>query len=122
VINLVYYCYNCGKELPEGAIYCTKCGTRTVLGGQSVNTPSDEMRETFTKMSQEMEHAFSLAAKELQEAFQTARTHIQKTASKELIICSNCSEKNVPNAKYCTKCGGMFARTEATSQANEKQA
>ena len=88
------YCSNCGEKLSKDALFCPKCGIKTVKGTESnAAAPSDEMREAFTRMSQEMEKAFSIAAKEIQEAFQTARSNIQKTLYKEPVACPNCGEK-----------------------------
>ena len=100
------YCHNCGEKLPENALFCPKCGTKTAMGAASnAASPSDEMREAFVKISQEMEKAFNIAAKEVQEAFQTARNNVQRSINKEPIICPNCGEKNAPSAAYCFKCG-----------------
>jgi uncharacterized membrane protein YvbJ len=100
------YCSNCGEKLPKDALFCPKCGTKAAMAaGASAGTPSDDMREAFTKMSQELEKAFNVAAKEIQEAFQTARTNIQKNLYKETITCPNCGEKNPGNSVYCFKCG-----------------
>jgi len=72
------YCHICGDKLPKDALYCPKCGTKTVqFGNPSASTSTDEMRDAFNKMSQEMEKAFNAAAKEIQQAFQTARTNVQ---------------------------------------------
>ncbi len=83
MVNPMTYCSNCGEKLPKDALFCPKCGTKAAtVAGASAGTPSDEMREAFTRMSHEMEKAFSIAAKEVQEAFQTARNNIQKTSTK----------------------------------------
>jgi predicted amidophosphoribosyltransferase len=114
MVNPMTYCHNCGEKLPKDALFCPKCGTKAAtVAGASAGTPSDEMREAFTRMSQEMEKAFSIAAKEVQEAFQTARTNIQKNLYKEPIICPNCGEKNLGNAVYCSKCGKPLPTAQA---------
>jgi ribosomal protein L40E len=108
------YCHKCGTPLPENAFFCPKCGSETVQGVQTDASSSDQMREAFTRMSQEMEKAFTIAAKEIQEAFQTARSNIQKTVYKEPVICSNCGEKNLSNATYCTKCGKTLSSLQTS--------
>jgi rRNA maturation endonuclease Nob1 len=103
------FCHNCGEKLPEDALFCPKCGTKTAIGAASnVASPSDEMREAFVKMSHEMEKAFNIAAKEVQSAFQTARSNVQKTIYKEPVVCSSCKEKNEANAAFCFKCGNKL--------------
>ncbi len=100
------YCHNCGEKLSSNALFCSKCGAKTIQGtGASAATPADELREAFNKMSQEMEKAFNIAAKEMQDAFQTARNNIQKSLYKEPIVCPNCGEKNPAHSVYCFKCG-----------------
>ena len=100
------YCSHCGKDLPEGALFCPNCGAKTLEGVKAkAASPSDEVREAFNKASVELEKAFNIAAKEIQEAFKTARGNIQKNFYKEPIVCPNCGEKNPSNAEYCVKCG-----------------
>jgi uncharacterized membrane protein YvbJ len=100
------YCSNCGEKLSEDALFCPKCGTKAVKGVETVApTISDDLKETFTKMSQELEKAFSVAAKEINIAFQTASENIKKSLQKEPVACPNCGEKNPSDAIFCYKCG-----------------
>jgi len=113
------FCHKCGATLPDEAFFCPKCGAETPQGVQAnATSPSDQMREAFTRMSQEMEKAFNIAAKELQEAFQIARSNIQKNIHKEPIICPNCGEKNPYGSAYCTKCGKSLINMQ-TSKPDE---
>jgi predicted amidophosphoribosyltransferase len=108
------YCSNCSEKLPKDALFCPKCGIKTVKGVvTNAASPSDEMHEVFTRMSQEMERAFSIAAKEMHEAFQTARINIQKSLSKEAVVCANCGEKNLSSAVYCFRCGKKVQSEQA---------
>ena len=100
------YCSNCGEQLFEDALFCPKCGTRTVKGmEENVPSPKDELREAFAKMGQELDKAFSIAAREINAAFQTASENIQRSMKKEKIVCSSCTAKNPSNAIYCYQCG-----------------
>jgi ribosomal protein L40E len=118
-VVLMTYCHNCGEKLPKDALFCSKCGTKTIQGvNANAVTPSDELREAFNKMSREMEKAFNLAAKEVQEAFQTARSNIQKSMYKEPVVCPNCGEKNPALSVYCFKCGTKLP-TEQTEKTNK---
>jgi len=100
------YCSNCGEKISEDALFCPKCGTKTVKGVESnVTGPSDELKAAFAKMSRELEKAFSIAAKEINVAFQTASENIQKSLHKEQVVCSSCGEKNPNDAVFCYDCG-----------------
>lgn len=100
------YCSNCGEKIPEDALFCPKCGTKTMKGVETnVPGPSDELKAAFAKMSRELEKAFSVAAKEINAAFQTASESVQKSLRKEQVVCSSCGEKNPSNTVFCYKCG-----------------
>jgi ribosomal protein L40E len=100
------FCSNCGEKLPEDANFCTKCGFRTKLGAEAgVSTPSEDWRETFSKMGVEMEKVFQTAAKEIQKAIKTVREDVRESRSRQLVVCKSCGEKSPINASFCTKCG-----------------
>lgn len=100
------YCSHCGAQISEDALFCSKCGTRTVVGMKAgAATSSEEMREILIRMSREMENAFHLAAKNVQDAFETAKKNVHKTVTNEATVCPNCSKKNSTDATYCHKCG-----------------
>ncbi len=100
------YCSNCGEKLSKDALFCSKCGTKAIKSVETASpTISDDLKETFTKMSQELEKAFAVATKEINAAFQTASENIKKSLQKETVACPNCGEKNPSDAIFCYKCG-----------------
>jgi uncharacterized membrane protein YvbJ len=100
------YCSNCGEKLSESALFCPKCGAKTIKGVEkAAPTISGELEKTFTKMSQELEKAFAVAAKEINAAFQTASENIKKSLQKEPVACPSCGKKNPSDAIFCYNCG-----------------
>ncbi len=103
------YCSNCGEKIPDDALFCQKCGTKTVKGVEAnVSGPTEELKEAFAKMGQELDKVFSIAAKEINAAFQTASENIQKSLKKEKITCSSCGKKTLSNATFCYQCGNKL--------------
>lgn len=105
------YCSNCGGKIPEDALFCPKCGTKTVKGAEAnAKYPSDEMREAFTRMGIELEKAFSTAAVEIHAAFKKAAANMNaKSAGQEAIVCRNCGVKNQSGAIFCRNCGNKLS-------------
>ena len=103
---VMVFCSSCGKELPENAYFCSRCGVITRMGVEvGVGTPWDELRDAFSKMGEEMEKAFATAGREIEKAFKTTREKIRETTSKESVVCSHCGEKNIAGTRFCYKCG-----------------
>jgi len=104
------YCSKCGNNFPEDAYFCPHCGVRTQAGVEAgAASPSDEIRESLSRMGKEMEKAFTIAAKEVHEAFKTARDNLRQTPQKEDVKCVDCGETNSSDDKYCGKCGRKLA-------------
>ena len=100
------FCSSCGKELPENAYFCPRCGVMTRRGVEmEVGTPWDEVRDAFSRMGEEMEKAFATAGREIEKAFKTVREEVKEATRKESIVCPDCEEKNVAGAIFCYRCG-----------------
>ena len=100
------FCSNCGKELPEDAFFCPKCGIRTSKGVEAgISPPREDLKDAFARMGEEIEKASSIAGREIKKAFKTAREEIRHAISREPIVCSHCGEQNFADARFCYKCG-----------------
>jgi uncharacterized membrane protein YvbJ len=108
------YCSNCGGKIPDDALFCPKCGIKTVKGAEThAKYPSDEMREAFTRMGIELEKAFSTAAVEIHAAFRKAAAEMNpKPAEQEAMACKNCGAKNQSGAIFCRNCGTKLSSTQ----------
>ncbi|EFH83825.1 zinc-ribbon domain-containing protein [Ktedonobacter racemifer] len=69
-------CQNCHSELPEGARFCSECGTSIAPAPQAVPTPS----EVFQSSPFDQEQGASHAASEPTEAFQTPSSYQEYVA------------------------------------------
>jgi uncharacterized membrane protein YvbJ len=111
---LMEYCSNCGEKIPEDALFCPKCGTKTMKGAEAnAKYPSDEMREAFTRMGIELEKAINTAAVEIHAAFKkTAANMGSKPAEQEAMDCQNCGAKNQSGAIFCRNCGSKLSSSQ----------
>jgi len=97
------FCSKCGKELPENAYFCPKCGVKTAKGIEvNVSMPYGEM---FSEMEKKLEKAFLTASEDLKKAFNQAKEGVKRATHQESIICPSCEEKNATGEKFCYKCG-----------------
>jgi predicted RNA-binding Zn-ribbon protein involved in translation (DUF1610 family) len=101
------YCSRCGKELPEGAFFCSNCGHRTLAGEAAGKTyPAiDDVKVAFIKAGDEIDRAFTQAGKELDKAYKDTRQSLRSTLKGNPIICPNCNEENLKDSSFCRKCG-----------------
>jgi ribosomal protein L40E len=109
------YCSHCGEKLPDDALFCPKCGTKTLKGKASnVTYPSDELQDAFYKVGVELERAFSIAAHETHQAIKKASASMQQktSSSKDTVVCPKCGTKNVSSANFCNNCGAKLASEE----------
>ena len=97
------FCSKCGNELPENAYFCSNCGVKTAKGVEAnVSTPYGEM---FSDMEKQLEKAFLTASEEMKKAFNKAREGVRRVASRELVGCPNCGEKDSTGDMFCRNCG-----------------
>jgi uncharacterized membrane protein YvbJ len=106
------YCSNCGAQIDDEALFCSKCGTKTLKGKEAnVPYPSDELKDAFYRVGIELEKAFTIAAQETRAAFKRAREDTQenpesaKTTQEGTVVCSKCGTKNFSDPIFCHNCG-----------------
>lgn len=89
-------CKNCGAEIPEAVLFCTKCGTENPVGKQ---------------MAEER------AAREAAEraAMQQAAAAQQSAAAAAGEVCPNCGKPKTPGAMFCTSCGMRYVTPQAAA-------
>lgn len=104
--DFLVYCSKCGKELPENAYFCPRCGLKTKKGVEAgISTVTEDLRDAFSRMGEEIEKAFSIAGREIEKAFKTAKEKISESTSREPIACPSCKMENPAHAKFCYNCG-----------------
>jgi ribosomal protein L40E len=96
--------------VPEGALFCPKCGTRTGKGekAEPISRKRDwevELESAAEKIGQEMEKAFSIAGKEIEKAFNSVKEKLKTLDERETVVCPNCGDTNREDATFCYKCG-----------------
>ncbi len=103
---ILVFCSNCGKELDLEDFFCSKCGVRTRKGIEAgISTRWKDLKGELSRVGEEMEKAFTIAGKEMEKAFRTARDKFKEVTSKEPIVCPNCGEESLTDAKFCHNCG-----------------
>ena len=96
------FCSKCGEEIPKDACYCPGCGVRIRRRVEvEAGGPWDKVEEGFERMGEELEKAFERVGREIERAFEGER-------EEELVVCPECREENVADAKFCYKCGGKL--------------
>ena len=106
------FCVNCGAEIPEKALFCPKCGVKTLKGDEAiVQTPADELKESLSKMGNELDKVFLVASREIQEAFQSARENLKRSFGSEPLVCSECGGTSPKESNFCRKCGSKLNAT-----------
>jgi ribosomal protein L32 len=121
-VKKLTYCSKCGEKIPDDALFCPKCGTKTAKGKSAKAAyPEDELRDAFYQVGIELERAFTLAAKETHAAFKKATENMQqKNASKSadaqsIVVCPKCGTKNPAGSIFCNNCGAKITPNEETS-------
>ena len=128
------YCSNCGKELKEEDLFCSKCGARTERGAEEgVAAPlmdaetRDEVdralhaaarhidgalrivRESIREATLGMDEGLESAREGIREGLDTAREGIRDAAWTPTKHCKECGEKNPGDARYCRYCGAELS-------------
>lgn len=96
-------CEKCGRELPEDAFFCPKCGVRTPRGRKEET--KFPWQDALAEVGEEIDRALSVAAKEIEKGLETAKEEIRKATSKETMICPECKEVSYADARFCWGCG-----------------
>jgi uncharacterized membrane protein YvbJ len=100
------YCSNCGQKLEEDFYFCPKCGAKTKAGtAAGVKDPWDALRDAFLAAGEEMRKAFQKAGEEMRKAAAEAKREAQARKAVKNISCSSCGTTNLPDSKFCQKCG-----------------
>jgi len=98
VVYELVFCPQCGSDLPEESNFCLKCGIITAKGiEQGISYPWN--------WEKEMEKTLSTASREIEKAFKSVKNSIKKSIKKDAMICPHCEESNIPDSKFCYKCG-----------------
>ena len=100
------FCSRCGKELPEEANFCLKCGVKTVKGDTTgAQDPWEDLKVGLSRIGEEIDKAFTVAGREMEKAFKMARDEIREATSPETITCSHCGRRNIADSHFCYNCG-----------------
>jgi uncharacterized membrane protein YvbJ len=100
------YCSSCGQKLEDNFNFCPKCGVKTKAGtAVGVKEPWEAMREAFLIAGEEMRKAFQKAGEEMRKAAADAKREPQARKAAKNISCSSCGATNLPDSKFCQKCG-----------------
>lgn len=92
-------CGNCGNEIAETALFCTKCGAENPVGKRLAE-------ERAAREAAEREAAEQAAA---QRAAAQAAKQSQPQPTVGTSLCPNCGSPRTPGALFCTSCGTRFA-------------
>lgn len=110
------YCSNCGAKIDDEALFCPKCGTKTLKGKEAnVSYPSGEIKDAFYRVGIELEKAFTIAAQETRAAIKRARENMQQkpesatTTQEGTVVCPKCGTKNFSDSIFCHNCGTRIA-------------
>lgn len=88
------YCKNCGKEVNQGAEFCTACGSRPLNGnsycqncGASVNANQEICIKCGVRLNNQVNNSNN------------------SSSANEKLFCRNCGSEVSKNAEICTSCG-----------------
>lgn len=89
-------CKKCGWELPEGAIFCLKCGERV----HEITAHDESEKENKLESGEQSIEGNS------------------EGISRESIFCPDCGVKNEGDAAFCCNCGNSFGENQDNSNSS----
>lgn len=106
------YCSNCGNELDDEDMFCSRCGAITPRGVEKgVRSPlidphtREEVHRALQTASEHIDRAMKIAINSLREATRGIEEGIRGSESFPAKYCNKCGSKNQADARYCEKCG-----------------
>ena len=103
-VSKMAYCYKCGNQNSEDALYCNKCGISLTVG-RTFEDNVKEFADDVVKVGKEAgEKAVEIGKKVAVEAKAFTEEVAKKVAPKPL-DCPKCNTKIYETDVFCWKCG-----------------
>lgn len=107
-------CANCGAEISETVLFCTKCGVENPVGKRLAEERA--AKEAAERAAKEAAAAQQVAAaQQAAQAMPQQPTMTQPTAGVE--CCTVCGKPRTPGAMFCTGCGNRFVPVQTAPEA-----
>lgn len=104
LVSSMAYCYKCGHQNADDALYCNKCGI-SLTSGRTIEDNVREFADTTVKVGKEAgEKAADIAKKMAVEAKAFADEMAKRVTPKPL-DCPKCGTKIYETDAFCWKCG-----------------
>lgn len=91
------FCTKCGKELPEGAKFCPKCGNK--IGSAPSSYIQEKIEKTTDKVAKEINSTVESVSKEVNSTVETVNKKANETKEKVKVDFNNFNE-DVKNFKF----------------------